>query len=361
MQRQLILSQLASQPWAMEPTHLANMASVLHRWASGEPASTEAMEVVRAGQAARQARKASAPTSGGTVAVLPLYGVVTQRSSAIDDVCGGVVSTEKFAQSFRDAMADDSVLGILIDLDSPGGSVFGTEDLANEIYKARGKKPIVGFVNSLCASAAYWIGSQCDELYSAAGGMTGSIGVYTQHIDVSGAMEKSGIKQEFIAAGKYKIEGNSYGPLSDEARAFTQSQIDAYYSAFTKAVARGRGVNVSAVRGGMGQGRCLLPADALAAGMINGISTMSDVVARIVQLSRSAGSQARTNARSISTAQSGAMSHKSEQEEIELQRALRERQIQLAKAGAPLGKTERERAAIEAANRRRQIELAKIS
>jgi ClpP class serine protease len=108
--------------------------------------------------------------------------------------------------------------------------------------------------------------------------MTGSIGVYTQHIDLSKAMEMDGVSQEFISAGKYKVEGNSYGPLSDEARAFTQSQIDAYYSAFTSAVAKGRGKPIASVRDGMGQGRCLLPADALSAGMIDGVDTFDGAI-----------------------------------------------------------------------------------
>ena len=330
MQRQLLLSQFASQPWAMEPTHLANMANVLQRWASGEPASAETMETVRAAQAARSARKTSAATAGGTIAVLPVFGVMAQRANLADDISGaGGTSTEQFTQKFRDAMADDSVIGILPLFDTPGGSVFGIEDLANEIYNARGKKPVIGFVSSLCASAGYWVASQCDELYSAAGGMTGSIGVYTQHVDVSAAMEKSGIKQEFIAAGKYKIEGNQYGPLSDEARAFTQSQIDAYYNAFTKAVARGRGVSVSAVRGGMGQGRCLLPADAQAAGMINGIDTMDGVVARLGRRARSGALSGQGRSIGASAASMG----ETDRERIAREAAARQRALQLAKLG----------------------------
>jgi signal peptide peptidase SppA len=287
-----ILSAVSNEYWALEPAYMARMSAVLQSWALGKSASPEVMADVQAAQAARNERKKAGANVGGGIAVLPLYGVVTQRASAIDEVCGGVVSTDNFAQSFRDAMADDSVSGIIIDIDSPGGSVFGVSDLYDIIMSARGVKPVYGFVNSLCASAAYWLGAACSQLYAVQGSMTGSIGVYTQHIDLSKALEMEGVSQEFISAGKYKVEGNSYGPLSDEARAFTQSQIDSYYAAFTQAVAKGRGQPIASVRDGMGQGRCLLPADALAANMIDGVDTFQGVVKRMKSAMKSGGVQA---------------------------------------------------------------------
>lgn len=294
-----ILSAVANEYWALEPTYLARMSAVLQGWALGKHASPEVMADIEAAQAARNARKQANSSIGGGIAVLPLYGVVTQKASAIDEVCGGVVSTEKFAQAFRDAMADDSVGGIIIDIDSPGGSVFGVADLYDEIMSARGVKPVYGFVNSLCASAAYWIGSACSQLIAVQGSMTGSIGVYTQHFDLSAALEMEGVKQEFISAGKFKVEGNQYGPLTDEARAFTQSQIDAYYAAFTQAVAKGRGKPIASVRDGMGQGRCLLPADAMAEGMIDGIDTFAGVIKRMKNEMKSGGAQAAADAPGI--------------------------------------------------------------
>jgi signal peptide peptidase SppA len=271
-----ILSAVSNEYWALEPAYMARMSAVLQSWALGKSASPEVMADVQAAQAARNERKKAGANVGGGIAVLPMYGVVTQRASAIDEVCGGVVSTDNFAQSFRDA----------------GGSVFGVADLYDLIMSARGVKPVYGFVNSLCASAAYWVGSACSQLIAVQGSMTGSIGVYTQHVDVSKALEMEGVSQEFISAGRYKVEGNSYGPLSDEARAFTQSQIDAYYSAFTSAVAKGRGQPIASVRDGMGQGRCLLPADALAANMIDGVDTFDGVVKRMKSAMKSGGANA---------------------------------------------------------------------
>jgi signal peptide peptidase SppA len=271
------------------PEYMTMFSTVLHRWAAGESASPEVMAEIEAAQAARAARRQAAANVGGGIAVLPLYGVMTQRASMVDGISGsGGTSTQRFTTAFREAMKDDSVGGIIIDIDSPGGSVFGTGEMAEEIRFARGKKPVFGFINSLCGSAAYWTGAQCSELYITQGGQAGSIGVYMQHLDMSAAMEMKGVKSEFISAGKYKTEGNSNGPLSDEARAFLQSQIDSYYHAFTSAVAKGRDVPIASVRGGMGQGRCLLAADATAEKMVDGVDSFDGVVDRMTRAIRGA-------------------------------------------------------------------------
>lgn len=282
MKRQLILGALASQVWALEPRYLETMSSVLHRWSAGVDASADVLAEVEAAQAARASRKAAVANLGGGIAVLGLYGLISQRASMVDGMSGsGGTSVEKFTQGFREAMADDTVGGIIIDIDSPGGSVSGLQDLWDEIMSARGTKPVYGLVNSLCASAAYWIGSACSQLYAVQGSMVGSIGVYMQHVDASESMKMEGLNATYISAGKYKVEGNPLGPMSAEGLAFNQSQIDAYYAMFTGAVAKGRGAAIGQVRDGMGQGRCLMASEGLTAGMVDGIDTFDGVVKRM--------------------------------------------------------------------------------
>jgi signal peptide peptidase SppA len=293
MKRQLILGALASQYWALEPKYLETMSNVLHRWSAGVEASADVMADVEAAQAARAARQKAVANLGGGIAVLGLYGLISQRASMVDGMSGsGGTSVEKFTQGFREAMADDTVGGIIIDIDSPGGSVAGIQDLWDEIMGARGVKPVYGLVNSLCASAAYWIGSACAQMYAVQGSQVGSIGVYTQHVDASEAMKMEGLNATYISAGKFKVEGNELGPLSEEGRAFTQSQIDAYYTMFTGAVAKGRSAPIGQVRDGMGQGRCLMAADGLAAGMVDGIDTFDSVVKRMSKAMKASGASA---------------------------------------------------------------------
>jgi signal peptide peptidase SppA len=275
------LSEFLSTPWALEPSRLAFVASLLVRQqAGGSVATGRALDVKALFKSSQ--RDLSRGVSDGIVA-LPLYGVVTQRGgSGLDALFGtSLTSTQAFTKAFRGALGDDFVRSILIDIDSPGGSVYGVGELAAEIYAARDKKPIVAVANSLAASAAYWIGSSAGEFYVTPGGETGSIGVYSAHEDYSKHLDQLGVKTSVISAGKYKSEGNFFEPLSGDARKFMQSRVDDYYADFTKSVARGRGVSVGRVTSGMGQGRVLGADQALGEGMIDGVMTFDQVLAKL--------------------------------------------------------------------------------
>jgi signal peptide peptidase SppA len=238
----------------------------------------------------RDTRKQFAASSAGAgIAVLPLYGVITQRGNMVEDISGpGSTSTQKFTSALRQVLADDTVAQILIDIDSPGGSVYGVSELAAEIMKARTQKPVVAVANSLAASAAYWIGCAAGEFYVTPGGEVGSIGVWQAHFDYSKALEGDGVKPTLISAGKFKVEGNPYVPLDLEALSFMQSRVDDYYNAFAKAVAKGRGLTVNDVREGMGEGRVLGADAALAAKMVDGVATFDEVLAKMQKTARSA-------------------------------------------------------------------------
>ena len=290
MKRELLLAEFLSTPWALMPERLSAFSAIVTRWSAGGFASNETLASVQADAYAREVRRdAATVASTGGIAVIPLYGVVTQRGNMADDVSGpGSVSTQKFSSALRAAIADPGVAQILIDIDSPGGSVYGVQELAAEIMQARSSKPIVAIANSLCASAAYWLGCCASELYVTPGGEVGSIGVWQAHQDVSAAMAEAGVKVTMISAGKYKTEGNPYAPLDDDATAFLQSRVDDYYQSFTKAVAKARGVSIDAVRNGMGQGRVLGADAALAQNMVDGIMTFDQVVKKMQKTSKPA-------------------------------------------------------------------------
>ena len=283
MNKHLLVSEFLTTPWALMPERLQAMTAVLTRWSSDEPPSDETLFQVNADRVLRDTRKQfAAANAGAGIAVLPLYGVVTQRGNMVDDISGpGSTSTQKFTSALRQVLADDTVGQILIDIDSPGGSVYGVAELATEIVKARAQKPVVAVANSLAASAAYWIGCSAGEFYVTPGGEVGSIGVWQAHFDYSKALEEEGVKPTLISAGKFKVEGNPYVPLDPEAQAFMQSRVDDYYNAFIKAVAKGRGVAVADVRDGMGEGRVLGADAALAAKMVDGVATFDDVLAKM--------------------------------------------------------------------------------
>lgn len=295
MNHQLLVAEFLTTPWALMPERLNALAGVVTRWSAGVPAEAETMDRIQADRMIRESRRqAAAVQSSGGIALLPLYGVVTQRGNMVDDVSGpGSTSTQQFSSALRQLLADDTVGQILIDIDSPGGSVYGVAELADEIQSARSQKPIVAVANSLAASAAYWIGCSASEFYVTPGGEVGSIGVWQAHQDYSQALEESGVKTTLISAGKFKVEGNPYSPLDADAQSFMQSRVDDYYAAFTKSVARGRGVSVAQVREGMGQGRVLGAEAALAQSMVDGVATFDDVLKK---MRRDAKQQARPGA-----------------------------------------------------------------
>jgi signal peptide peptidase SppA len=290
MKRHLLLAECLNTPWALIPERLATYSSVLHRWSAGMAAPDEVMAGIEADKSARASKRAANVAAGsGGIAVLPLYGVVTQRGNMMDDLSGpGSCSTQNFADALNAALADDTVGQILIDIDSPGGSVYGVAELGAQILAARAQKPVIAVANSLAASAAYWIGSQAGEFYITPGGEVGSIGVYMMHQDVSAMMEAEGVKTTFIKAGEFKTEGNPYQPMDDAAQAYLQTRVDDYYGAFTKAVSKGRSVGIDQVRNGMGQGRVLGANDALAQNMVDGIATFDEVITKMQKQAKSA-------------------------------------------------------------------------
>lgn len=217
----------------------------------------------------------------GAVGVIQIRGTISQH--ARDDISTflfGGSTVEAIVAQLREFNADETVNKIVLDIDSPGGSSYGLAELANEIYRSRGRKPILAVANSLAASAAYWIAASADSVYAAPGSLVGSIGVYTLHLDFSGANEQQGVIPSYISAGKFKVEGNEDEPLGDDARKHIQSIIDDTYQQFVRDVARGRGVSEATVRNGYGEGRVLTARQAKTVGMIDDIWTLEQAITR---------------------------------------------------------------------------------
>lgn len=263
-----------NQPWAiLESKHAEIMAFINFKVEGGEYSQEDIQALIDAAGPTRQ------PTRNGAVAVLPLSGVMSQKIGMMEAMSGGT-GTEAFGKMFTEAVSDPAIGGIVLNIDSPGGSVFGVQELAQTIFNARGKKPIVAFVNSMAASAAYWIAAQADEIFITPGGQAGSIGVFTSHTDASAMLEAVGQNVTLVSAGKKKVDGSPFGPLSDEAKADLQASVDAYYKSFTGDVAKGRGVTPNAVRNGFGEGGVLGAEASKQAGLVDRIGTLEMAVAK---------------------------------------------------------------------------------
>lgn len=259
------LDSIRAAPWAITPDRLQIIAD-LPTLGSGEA----------------RAPSVPAPMTIRGIGVLRLVGVLVPQASALGEQFG-LLGLRRFTAGLHAALADDAVSGILIDIDSPGGSVFGVQELSDEIYKARSQKPVIAIANSLAASAAYWIGSSASEFYITPGGDVGSIGVFAVHRNVGKALDRAGVNVSLISAGRYKTEASPFAPLTVAAKAYLQSQVDTRYGAFTRTVARNRGANVDAVRNGMGEGRTLDATNAIAEKMADGIATFDQVLGKLAR------------------------------------------------------------------------------
>lgn len=264
--------------WAMSESKLHAMVSFLDEYAAGVRFSAEE---IRARVGEPRARTRSPDGSG--VAVLPLYGVVSHRAHLVQQISGpGGTSTEMFGKDFDAMVADPKIGTIVLDVDSPGGNVAGVQELSEKILAARSEKRIIAVANSLAASAAYWIAASASELAVTPSGEVGSIGVYAIHTDLSKREWDQGVKRTILKAGRHKAEGNPYGPLDDDARAYAQSQIDEFYEAFTQGIARARNVSVDVARGErFGEGRTVTARQAVARGLADRVATLEQVLAEL--------------------------------------------------------------------------------
>jgi len=183
---------------------------------------------------------------GGTY-IMPILGSMVHRGSSLDAM-SGIQSYQLIQDEIQRAIDNPQVKQILLDMDSPGGSVAGAFDLKDFILKAKEEKPIYAIARDSMASAAYLIGSACTGVYATQTANVGSIGVVAMHIDRSEANKKEGLKPTFIYAGDYKVAGNPHEALSGEALDYLKGSVEDTYNMFVEAIAENRGLDQQAIR-----------------------------------------------------------------------------------------------------------------
>lgn len=181
------------------------------------------------------------------VAVISAMGGLVHRTRLEAD-SSLLIGYNDLAADMEDALAQPEVHAIALVLDSPGGEVSGAFELADRIYAARGRKPIVAVADGMAASAAYLAASAADEVVLTTTSYVGSIGVVMRHVDYSRALANEGINVSHIFAGEHKVDGNPYQPLPPSVREHLQADIEGLYQMFVQAVAKHRGMQEQAVR-----------------------------------------------------------------------------------------------------------------
>jgi len=181
-------------------------------------------------------------------AIIRVYGFLSYRTEESWFFDDGGTSYEDIREQFQAALVDPAVKSIVLDINSPGGEAAGVFDLVDEIYHARGQKPIHAVFNEDGFSAAFAIASAADKRYISRTGAAGSVGVVAMHLDQSGWDANAGLVFTPIYAGAHKVDYSSHAPLSPEAKSALQGDIDAVYAIFVSTVARNLGLTEAAIK-----------------------------------------------------------------------------------------------------------------
>lgn len=225
------------------------------------------------------------------IGVLSIHGTLTNSDSPWNKYFG-ITSYNAIREALMYAANDESIEAILLDISSGGGAVSGVDDAAKLISMVdKNVKPVISFTDGAMCSAAYWLGCSAREVYASNVAITGSIGVISTHMERSKQLKEDGIGVTVMRSGKYKALANSVEPLTSDAKAQIQGQLDAVYSIFLGHVASARGKSAESADATMAQGREFLGQQALAAGVVDGIESFDNVMSKMQKRFKASTSQ----------------------------------------------------------------------
>lgn len=227
-------------------------------------------------QAAGRPGPASLTQQAGEIAVIDLTGKLMKQAASM----GGGTSTVQARREIRAAAGSEKVAGILLRIDSPGGTAAGTQELANEIAAAGKSKPVWAYVEDMAASAAYWAASQADKIIANATAIVGSIGTYGVVQDLSGAAAMQGVKVHVIRAGTHKGAGTPGTEITAEQLADMQRIVNGLNEHFLAGVRSGRGTKIANLEE-IADGRAWLAAEAKTMGLIDGIGSFDQTLTKL--------------------------------------------------------------------------------
>ena len=215
------------------------------------------------------------PSGTPGIAVIPVHGTLVKRTAGLD-AASGLTSYTEIAAMLDSALADPQVAGILLDIDSPGGEASGSFELARRVREASAVKPVWAVANDAAYSAAYAIGSAANRLIVSETGGVGSIGVIALHIDQSVKDANDGYRYTAVTAGTHKNDFSPHQPLTDEAKAELQAEVDRLYGMFVDHVASMRTLATDDVRST--EAGLYFGANAIAAGLADAVGTFESAL-----------------------------------------------------------------------------------
>ncbi len=209
------------------------------------------------------------------IAVVPVSGLIFSGSGT--GLGGG--TAEWVVDALEAAIEDESVKAVILEVDSPGGTITGSDLIHRQVELTReaGVK-VVAFFRNIAASGGYYVAAPADRIVAYPTAITGSIGVILQTFNVSGLFEKLGVEAVTVKSGEYKDLGSAFRSPTDEERAILQSVADEAYERFVGVVAKGRGMTLEDARA-IADGRILTAKQAEAAGLVDALGSFDDAIA----------------------------------------------------------------------------------
>lgn len=215
-----------------------------------------------------------------------LYGTNKAQRIMVVNVDGLIAnddSNDYIAEKLDEALDDDTIKGVILHVNSPGGSVYASEKIAKKIEEVKEKNiPVYSVMQELAASGGYYISAPCDKIYASNETFTGSIGVIMQSYSLEGLFEKYGIKEQNIKTGKMKDAGSTGRDMDKEEKEYFQGLVDSAFSRFVKVVADGRDMSEDEVRK-LADGRVYDGSQAVKNGLVDEIGDLDDAVADITE------------------------------------------------------------------------------
>ena len=281
MSLKTIIEYMTDSAWLVEPGMLEQFCHIVERHIAGDKLTDDEIAAATGGRAGAQEKYSFEITADGT-AIIPVRGVIAKYSHMVNGASQPRgTSLEQLSRQLSEARTDARVNRIFLLIESPGGSVAGLADFADQVYATSFEKPVVAFADDMAASAAYWIGSQANVFYGNATAAIGSIGVYTLFVDSSARAAQMGLKFIIVRSGANKGIGSPGVQVSDENIAAVQERIDGLYEMFLSAVLRGRaGAGLSAEGlAPLADGRVFLGGEAAAGKLIDGVMPLAEALA----------------------------------------------------------------------------------
>lgn len=225
-----------------------------------------------------QAADSGLMVASNGLAIIDLYGTLMKAQSSL----ASGTSTTEVRRKVRAAANDPKVSAVLYRIDSPGGAVAGTQELADDMARLQKKIPTAAQVEDLAASAGYWLAAQAGTVAMNRAGMAGSIGVFSVVQDSSGRAEDMKVKVHVVKSGAHKGAGTPGTAITDEHLAHWQERVNSLHALFSNAVETGRGMSAKDVAA-VADGRVFVGEDAKSVGLVDAIQSMDETIAQLME------------------------------------------------------------------------------